>query len=371
MEDDRFITKPMSVFLDAIRALAALVVLIGHGVQAELYTGPYPFTRLFQHNAVVVFFVLSGLVIASSRSTQGTWRDYAAARAARILPVAIPALTFSVAAFLWGQWTGAPVMNPSSYEQLTFESLLLPFLFLSEASYGSGPVWNPPYWSLCYEVWFYALFGAAAFLRGRVRVLGLMLIAALAGPKVLLMLPVWLAGAWLARSSVARRATPAMGFLLVALGAAWLPLITDLARPAADRLLILTGLPREAFGFSVTFATDYVLALLVVLCFIGLRPLASLGAPALAMIERPIRYLASFSFTLYMLHWPMLCILHSLGVTAGSNLAGFAALLLGLIAVSAAVAAVTERKQHVVRRLLETALATTPRRSIHASRATV
>jgi len=74
--------------------------------------------------------------------------------------------------------------------------------FLSQSGAAYGPVWNPPYWSLCYEVWYYALFGAAVYLPPARRMLWLVLLAAIAGPRILLLLPVWLAGVWLAWATV-------------------------------------------------------------------------------------------------------------------------------------------------------------------------
>ena len=74
-------------------------------------------------------------------------------------------------------------------------NVLLPLVFLSESAIGQGLVWNPPFWSLVYEVWFYALFGAALFLRGWLRVLVLACFALIAGWKILLMAPIWLLGA--------------------------------------------------------------------------------------------------------------------------------------------------------------------------------
>ncbi len=166
-----FVTRPLSICLDLVRFAAALVVLVCHAAQAGLYSGRLPGTPLAQHYAVVVFFVLSGLVIAASaarrRSTLGA---FAIARAARILPVSVAALIFSTMAYLVTAALGGPAMHNDTYGQLSLGGTVLPLLFLSESTWGAGPVWNPPYWSLCYEVWYYALFGAAVYLRGPGRV---------------------------------------------------------------------------------------------------------------------------------------------------------------------------------------------------------
>ena len=53
---------------------------------------------------------------------------------------------------------------------------------------------NFPFATLDYEAWYYVLFGLAAFLRGRRRMAALAAAALLAGPKILLLFPIWLMG---------------------------------------------------------------------------------------------------------------------------------------------------------------------------------
>ena len=82
---DGFISRPLSICLDMLRTAAALVVLVFHMAQIGLYTGPFPKWPMAQHYAVVVFFVLSGLVItASMQRRRSNLADYALSRAARI-----------------------------------------------------------------------------------------------------------------------------------------------------------------------------------------------------------------------------------------------------------------------------------------------
>ena len=96
MDDTRFITRPLSIVLDAVRGAAALLVLIQHAYDIGVYTGPYPFTPRLSHNCVIVFFVLSGLVIGSSVAGGRTsLARYAIARFARIWPTAAAAVGFS------------------------------------------------------------------------------------------------------------------------------------------------------------------------------------------------------------------------------------------------------------------------------------
>jgi peptidoglycan/LPS O-acetylase OafA/YrhL len=347
-----FISRPMSIALDLVRAGAAFAVLLGHAAQLRLYTGPWPFSVMLQHNAVVVFFVLSGLVIATSveRKRMGL-REYVLARSARILPVAWAAVAFSLVAFAIAIAFAPQPLPASDYEHLGTR-VVMSLLFLNESPGGLPPVWNAPYWSLCYEVWYYALFAAAFFLRGRQRIVWLAVLAALAGFKVLLLLPIWLMGVWLARAGW--RFVPRMPIALVCLagGVVAIALATWAAEPAEQALLGASGLRRSDLQFSEHVLTDWLLGAAVTLCFVGLRPLADKAAGVLERCQGPIRYAAGMSFTLYVLHWPILKLLRSLSVSAGDSWTVFAICLALITLFCAGVASVIERKDFFARRVL-------------------
>ncbi len=344
----------MSVSLDIVRAGAALVVLVCHAVQVGIYTGPFPDIPMAQHYAVVVFFVLSGLVISTSvQKNRGTLSSYAISRTARILPVSLAALAFGTAAFLLAMSLGASPLHTDTYGELTLRGTVLPALFLSESTFGAGPVWNPPYWSLCYEAWYYALFAAAVFLRGGRRVVSIALLAVLAGPRILLLLPVWLVGVWLAVSKRPRRATFWQGLGLLAVSLACAALLTGLVWPAAAIMRELAGAYYGELGFSRFVLTDFVLALAVATSFIGLRPLADKYPQLLLRLERPARVMAGFSFTLYLFHWPILCLMRTFHLTSGNSIAGFMLLLAMMIAACFAISLFTERKRNAVRAVIE------------------
>lgn len=332
MGEPRFIDPPMSLALDVVRALAALMVLVGHSVQLGLYTGPYPFSAHAQHNAVVVFFVLSGLVIATSvRARNSSLKEYAAARVLRIVPLAIFAVVLSsVISILWSGSSAPAIIQPASYSHLTPASVVLPLLFLSESPLGTGPAWNPPFWSLCYEVWYYAIFGAAFYLKGVRRIAWIILLAVVAGPRILLLLPLWLIGTGLAKLSF--RPSPLTGALLIVGSCAVLAGVSVHAITIREHLFQISRIDPEAFRFSEFFITDTASGLAVAIGFVGLRPLAQLGAAALARCGGIIRSAAGSSFAVYLVHWPLLCLLQIMGITAGRNALAFAAILFLVIA---------------------------------------
>ncbi|KLE35223.1 acyltransferase family protein [Aurantiacibacter luteus] len=349
MPREAFITPEMSILLDAVRALAALLVLGGHIVQVGLYTGPYPFSQTMQHNAVIVFFVLSGIVIAHSVDRRhASFRDYAIARAARILPVSLFAIVFGTAAYLVAGELIAPSAGDCWYGELSPAAVILPAFFLSESWNGVGPVWNPPYWSLVYEVWFYAIFAAFVFApRGwRWPLMGLL--TAIAGWRIVLMLPIWAFGAWLSRHA-SRRVEAVRGVQLIAMGAILVALSNGWGASVSER----TAEWHSAIGYDLKlsryFLTDWLFGIGIALAFIGVRPLARRYRAGLDAIRRPIVALAGISFTLYLLHWPILLLLVAGGWQVGRSPAGFAALVVAIVLACTAIASVTEHRNRNIR----------------------
>lgn len=82
--------KAFSLYLDFVRFSAALLVLFFHA--NRIHRPGFAFTT-FGHEAVIIFFVLSGYVIAFvAAEKESSLRTYGIARAARIYSVAIPAI---------------------------------------------------------------------------------------------------------------------------------------------------------------------------------------------------------------------------------------------------------------------------------------
>lgn len=354
MGDNGFINRPMAIALDAVRGVAAVLVLLGHAVQVGIYDGPWSFSERLQHNPVVVFFVLSGLVIATSAMrSRGGLTEYGVARAARIMPVALFTLAFGALAYLASGWLPYPVADHlEQYRTWDAQALLLPLVFLSERGEGHGPLWNPPYWSLAYEVWYYAMFGAVFYLAGVKRWLVVGALAVLAGIKVLALLPLWLLGVALARFAPEDGLPlPASIAALLAGGALWkwcnaTPLSINSLGAASP-----TGWISE-WGYSEYAITDTGMGLGIMLIFLGMRPFVTMLARELDWIERPVRWLAGCSFTLYLLHWPLLNVMRGLGVVAGDSLALFAVMVAAIIALAGAVATLTEHRRDKVKAVL-------------------
>jgi peptidoglycan/LPS O-acetylase OafA/YrhL len=296
--------RPFSLYLDCCRFLAAVLVVVSHFVPHGLIApGSIGWWPNLGREAVVVFFVLSGFVIAyTTESKNASLRDYCLARCTRIYSVALPLLLLGFAAagilVLCGQ------ASLADYYQLRKPWLYLPLhlLFMGELwTISEPPPLLAPWWSLGYEVWYYALFGAAFYLRGgrRLAVLGALLL--FVGPKLWLLLPVWMAGVfayhWQKTHTMARPLALFGWCATLALLAAFK--LGDL--DAALRALALAhwpwaGLPLKS---ADRYLADYLVCVLVVANFLCAK---NAGFEILLRVERPVRWLASYTFTLYLVH---------------------------------------------------------------------
>jgi peptidoglycan/LPS O-acetylase OafA/YrhL len=339
----------MGVWLDLVRVLAALTVLVGHSVQLGLYEGYYPFTIAPQLNAVIVFFVLSGLVIASSAERTPSLRSYAIARISRIVPVAAAAIAVSVAVAALDGGAGASLAFAE--DQRWNDPTLVGGAALFESE-GYMPYFalNPPYWSLCYEVWFYALFGAATYLDGRRRTVWLALLAVAAGPNVLLLLPAWLTGVFLFRNERARRLPQQWARPALALAAAALAVVPQAAESLHGWVALAA---RWSLDHSRYALSDLLLAICVAAAFMGIRTLSDHGWVVPSAWHRPIRFFADMSFSLYLLHWPFLKLLVMYGVRAGESVVLLALILSAVVGASAAFAVLVEHRRGAIRAWLE------------------
>jgi peptidoglycan/LPS O-acetylase OafA/YrhL len=230
------------------------------------------------------------------------------ARFSRIASVAYPALLVTVVCDFLGR-----VINPVFYESVArsdhyWARIFINLVFLSQSGpFSANPGTNAPFWSLAYEVWYYVLFGIWIFVKPVWRRLLFFGLAALvAGPKILLLLPVWVFGVaahqWCSRVKMSIQI--ALVLFIVSLGLA-LGLICGWLTPyfAQDFLAI-----KAPWYFSAAFWNDYQLGLVVAINLIAADQMFSfLGNRWLTEpIKWPVRFVANRSFSLYAFHMPLL-----------------------------------------------------------------
>ncbi len=296
------ISPSFSRYLDLLRGFAALAVALSHlklfGVASSDFVYWLPADG---HDAVVLFFILSGFVIAASAQAKESLglRNYLLNRAARIYSVCAPVLLIA-AAFCALGW----IAFPETY-QLKKWWLYIPFhfSFLSQSwSLREIPFGLNPWWSLPFEVWYYILFGCAFFLRSWWRLFICALILAIMGPKLWVMLPIWLAGVWLYRSNVAAKFKRGSAWVLFCVSP--ICYLLFMASPAQlwvrDIFLVpFGGWEKHILGYASYFGRDYVTTFIFVLHLLGAQRL-SFQLPH--WFAKAAGALASVSFTLYLLH---------------------------------------------------------------------
>jgi peptidoglycan/LPS O-acetylase OafA/YrhL len=168
-----------------------------------------------------------------------------------------------------------------------------------------------------------------------------------------MLLPVWLIGVILARLPAARAVPAWLGgaFVIISLASLFaVPLITH---PLQH---LLRSLAPWRMAYSIYALSDLLLALGIALGFIGLRALTLGGGAWLDRLAGPIRYAASTSFSLYLLHWPLLKLLRVLRAPEDGAV-GFVFVLAVILLASAGFATITEHHSHRLRTLLERLLA--------------
>lgn len=324
--------------LDALRGLLACYVLAGHarwllwaGWDAWSHASHSTADHLmamasacfrYGHEAVVVFFVLSGFFIhlgAARRfatgSLDGTRPSIAAffqRRFRRLAPPYAFALLVTLAADFFGRW-----LYPALYSGRTGDTLLditfartgygvaatIPALVMLPDSLGRTFGSNGPLWSLAYEVLYYLFYPGWLLLRKQSAWLAY-------GPAVLLLAgsswlasdgtflgsvvahyPLWLAGAALAEFVCSRRLRGNLALLLtqVALGVG--------ALAVSSRLYL--GLAQ--LGLYVIGGGAFVLA------FAGMS--AGLSDN---LLVRMAEWLGLRSYTIYICHFPLLVLTSAL-----------------------------------------------------------
>lgn len=347
--------RTTSIYLDLVRFSAALVVVLTHLAYPRFSGGLLLPLRTYGNDAVMIFFVLSGYVIAYTATRDRELGTYCINRLARLYSVALPAIVLT---FLLDQ--SGRLLDPALYDGFWYRGdaplarMLAALTFTNELWFRSLRLFtNGPYWSLGYEFWYYVLFACAWYLRGLPRVLGLVLVSALIGPKILLLLPVWALGVWVCRINTRDTLSPALGAVL-ALGSI-ASYVAFRAYGFRDALLewsyelLGRGFVNHELAWSNEFISAYAIGLMVAANFIGMHALSARMAPLLAAVERPVRACAGFTFSIYLFHYPLLQFLKAaLPLDAQSPL-HILVLLVATVLACCALGRYTEQRKDVAR----------------------
>ena len=373
-------TKPQQpkrkVNLDLIRGISALLVMLGHlrsimfvDYQALphptiLETGFY-FATSLGHQMVMVFFVLSGYLVggpASARILAGTFSlsAYSTARIARLWTVLLPALAVTAVvdhlgvSFYPDAYTDSlSRFSPPQPEATSFVTLIGNILFLQTVAvptFGS----NGPLWSLANEFWYYVMFPSAL-----ITLVHFLKLPLKHPPK----------GAWLhaVLITVAISVLPAK---LLAYSAIWLiGVVIAILETRARPILRHLGSPPTRNLFA---ATAFIYTLIASQTDLPLGSDLAVGATfsgwLLVINELPAQHplakklsfgLSEISFSLYLLHLPLLILIGAALKTTSEQHLGprsfvaFLAMASAALAGSVAIWFFTERHTPAIRRGIE------------------
>lgn len=292
--------------LDAARAGAACYVVVHHVFAAHGWLGGAGIVFRFGQEAVLVFFLLSGFVIFASERTRAlSPRGYYWRRLRRIYPPLLVAMALSTAValadgdlaarFSWGSLLGT-LASVQDIAALKPGVIVDPYLD------------NFPLWSLSYEVAFYLVFPPilTAWTRWPRRTGHIVGLACCAAYGAYVLHPdhfalvgayflIWWSGAMAAHAYL--RGARGIRALLPELG--WLgalALVTALA-------VVLVGY-RGAGVYPVLPLRHVITAALLLAVFFG--PPGRALARIAYRHHRPIRFVASISYGLYLFHYPLL-----------------------------------------------------------------
>ncbi|MCC6072010.1 acyltransferase family protein [Massilia sp. GCM10020059] len=300
-----------SVAISLLRGLAALQVAAAH-VRAQFYPGlstiadpsagyqALAFFTGFAHQAVVIFFLLSGWLVGGSLMNKlnepHAMLSYAIDRITRLWIVLAPAF---VASLLIGVAIGAlsPPGGgdgiPEEYTLATFVGNLFGLQDLAVPRYGG----NFALWSLTYETWYYVLFPLAVLMFARQggwakasAAVAVTVIAWHLNAAILLYFTLWLLGAGCSRIQV--DASPMAKWTL-----------------AGVFVLVATWFRLKGSN-DILVEESYLQDLLYSLLFLALLcSLQSKVGPADRLVLRLGRigsFFAEFSFSLYVIHVPLI-----------------------------------------------------------------
>ena len=349
-------SRSFSIYLDLLRFVAACLVVVYHSNSRLIVESVLPLSS-YGHSAVIVFFVLSGYVIAyaTDAKEQGA-RVYWASRLSRVWSLALPAVLLTPVLDVVGQSLAPALYAGNTTEGHALLRVFTSLAFLNEIWFISIMSFsNIAYWSLKYEVWYYLLFALYAFggKRWRWPLLGLAML--LVGPKILLLAPIWVLGVVIYRWRRMQDISEWMGWLCLASS-----VVLFAAFEHYQVTEVFSAWLKAAIGpywhrqltFSKWFLSDYLLAGIVFLNFVGMRRVIFRFNEALYRVEKPVRMLAGFTLSIYLLHQPLIYFYAALIDLPPAGYLRYTAVMVCVVATIFAIGSVTERKRFALRRWL-------------------
>ena len=285
------------------------------------------------------------------------WSTYTFNRLTRLFSVVLPALILTLILDAAGRAIDPSAYRAGTYTALPVSEFLLRGLIFSQQWRGIGPPVqlgsNAPLWSLSFEAAYYILLGVVLFTCGWMRILTVSVLVWLFGLSILFLMPTWLAGlaVWhLIRSGrIPRRNSVALALAILPIAAL---VVAKLARVDEELLRITPdwiGPIRhtQVFDFSREVLWNSLIAIALALHLLGMSRVAPSAGP---IVTRAIRWWAGASFSIYVVHYP---VMHMMDASLPEGIPAKAAIFVLLpVALALLFAQVFERPLPAIRRLV-------------------
>ena len=307
-----------SLLISALRGLAALQVAAAH-LRAEMYPGlrtledpslaymGLAFITGFAHQAVVVFFLISGWLVGGSLMNRfgkpQALAHYAIDRITRLWTVLLPTLLLSLGI---GLAIGSAAPGPidvnlaNDFSAAAFAGNLLGLQTVTVPEFGG----NYPLWSLAHETWYYIQFpllllviAGGGVLRRAAAAAALILLLATLRDMISLYFAVWLLGAAFSRIRI--DCGKAFQALLLVLTLALF--VYYRMRGNNDDLV------------PASFVQDLVCSIPFLLLLASFQRPLDKAASAYVRVNRVAVFFSEFSFSLYVVHVPVIYLMRHLG----------------------------------------------------------
>ncbi|KRE72570.1 acyltransferase family protein [Arthrobacter sp. Soil762] len=369
----------VNVPLDVLRAVAALAVVLQHVrtlvmvdfddvAHNPLQTVLYGVSAL-GHQAVVIFFVLSGFwvggsLIRSVKRDSFHWSGYLTNRVTRLGIVLVPALVLTMAFDLVGRHYfgdmstyrgdlryGGVALDQRPIDAGTFLGNAVFLMAIKVPTYGT----NTALWSLSFEFWMYVLaplvlFGVYFWTRSKYALIyatGAVAVAVLIGPRALSYVPLWALGAVVA----------AFAPRLIKVLNSWSVRKVAAARVLTGGLTLMMCMVVRGLNSLPEVVGDLIVAVAAA-AFIATLLTGLLGSGGFSRVLTRLSSLAHSSYSLYAIHLPIaFLVVSALGVQVDSRWPSDAvhwiymlAIIGGIVAAAWLFAQVTERHTATVRR---------------------
>lgn len=364
-----------NISMDFFRGISAVLVCAGH-LRAVMFldfrdlgddsvlSQIFYFMTSLGHEAVMVFFVMSGFFVGGSvlsKRMNFSFPHYLIARLSRLWTVLFPALIFTflidlfVSHYFPSIISGAEYVTLNSGPDTGYSSSILTFVGnLAFVQTVFVPVFgsNGPLWSLTNEFWYYILFPLAMMMFGLVRLSVLY--------RVVVGLIFFAITFFIAQSLLAGFAIWLMGVIVYLaykknyFNYGWWFSILGVAAFALSLVMSKT----KIFDESTFLSSDIVVGFAFSLLLVSIRPLEKTKLVKQRMASFSI-WLSDISYTLYVFHFPMLMLLYGLFYMDnqcsldGSSFLQFMGWLVGLIVISRILWVLFEKRTPVIRRLFK------------------